>query len=73
MPLIDIQLIEGVFDDGQKARMIEDVTDAIVNIEGEAMRGVTWVRVLEVQGGHWAIGGQPLKAKDVHAIQHANA
>ena len=73
MPLIDIQLIEGVFDDGQKARMIEDVTDAIVNIEGEAMRGVTWVRVLEVQGGHWAIGGQPLKAKDVHAIQRANA
>ena len=73
MPLIDIHLIDGGFDAKQKTRMIKDVTDAIVAIEGEAMRGVTWVRVLEVQGGHWAIGGQPLKAKDVHAIQRANA
>ena len=41
MPLVDIQLIEGVFDDAQKQRMIEEVTDTMVGIEGEAMRGVT--------------------------------
>jgi len=44
MPLVDIQLIEGVFDKGQKQEMIRKVTDAMVEIEGEAMRGVTWVR-----------------------------
>ena len=45
MPLVDIQLIEGVFDATQKQDMIRKVTDAMVAIEGEAMRGVTWVRV----------------------------
>ncbi|AKM10600.1 tautomerase family protein [Croceicoccus naphthovorans] len=73
MPLIDIQLIDGVFDKDQKQRMIKDVTDAVVAIEGEVMRGVTWVRVLEVEGGHWAIGGQPLGAADIHAMQRADA
>ena len=44
MPLVDIQLIEGVFDKSQKQEMIRKVTDVMVEIEGEAMRGVTWVR-----------------------------
>ena len=42
MPLVDIQLIEGVFDTSQKQDMIHKVTDAMVAIEGEAMRGVTF-------------------------------
>jgi hypothetical protein len=42
MPLVDIQLIEGVFDKSQKQEMIRKVTDVMVEIEGEAMRGVTW-------------------------------
>ena len=39
MPLVDIEVIEGVFDDHQKAQMIEKVTNAMVEVEGEAMRG----------------------------------
>jgi 4-oxalocrotonate tautomerase len=69
MPLVDIELIEGVFDDDQKQRMIRDVTEAMVNIEGEALRGVTWVRVQEVASGEWAIGGQPMTASAVKAAQ----
>lgn len=69
MPLVDIELIEGVFDDDQKQRMIRDVTEAMVNIEGEALRGVTWVRVREVASGEWAIGGQPMTASAVKAAQ----
>ncbi|QFT91386.1 4-oxalocrotonate tautomerase [Roseovarius sp. THAF9] len=69
MPLVDIELIEGVFDDDQKRRMIHDVTEAMVGVEGEAMRGVTWVRIKEVAGGEWAIGGKPLSAPDVKAMQ----
>jgi phenylpyruvate tautomerase PptA (4-oxalocrotonate tautomerase family) len=45
MPLVDIQLIEGVLDKSQKQEMIRKVTDVMVEIEGAAMRGVTWVRV----------------------------
>jgi 4-oxalocrotonate tautomerase len=69
MPLIDIQLIEGVFDKDQKQEMIRKVTDAMVGIEGEAMRGVTWVRVHEIASGEWGIGGKALTAADVRAMQ----
>jgi 4-oxalocrotonate tautomerase len=72
MPLVDIQLIKGVFDDSQKRTMIERVTDAIVSVEGEVMRGVTWVRVQEIASGEWAIGGKTLSTGDVKAMQ-ANA
>jgi len=69
MPLIDIELIEGVFDHDQKQRMIRDVTEAMVGVEGEAMRGVTWVRIQEIASGEWAIGGKPMTAADVKAVQ----
>jgi len=69
MPLVDIQLIEGVFDKSQKQAMIKKVTDAMVEIEGEAMRSVTWVRVHEVASGNWGIAGKGLTTADVKALQ----
>ena len=69
MPLIDVQLIEGVFNTAQKQDMIRKITDAMVEIEGEAMRGVTWVRVHEVASGNWGIGGKGLTTADVKALQ----
>ncbi|WP_305969487.1 MULTISPECIES: tautomerase family protein [unclassified Mameliella] len=69
MPLVDIELIAGVFDDDQKQRMIHDVTEAMVGVEGEAMRGVTWVRVHEIASGEWAIGGKPMTAEAVRAAR----
>jgi len=69
MPLVDIELIEGVFDTSQKQDMIRKITDAMVEIEGEAMRGVTWVRVHEVKSGNWGIGGKGLTVADVRALQ----
>ena len=69
MPLVDIHLIEGVFDKKPKQAMINKVTNAMVEVEGEAMRGVTWVRVYEVASGEWAIGGKALNAADVKAMQ----
>jgi 4-oxalocrotonate tautomerase len=69
MPLVDIQLIEGVFEKSQKQDMIRKVTDAMVEIEGEAMRGVTWVRIHEIASGEWGIGGKGITAADVKAMQ----
>ncbi|MBB1059738.1 MULTISPECIES: tautomerase family protein [Marilutibacter] len=71
MPLITVKLIEGVFSDAQKQDIATRLTDTMVAIEGEALRPVTWVVVEEVKGGHWAIGGQPLHAADVHAMANA--
>jgi 4-oxalocrotonate tautomerase len=73
MPLVDIQLVEGVFDDAQKRRMISDVTEAMVAIEGEAMRDVTWVRIQELASGAWGIGGTALTTGDIRAKQRENA
>lgn len=69
MPLVDIQLVEGVFDADQKRKMIENVTDTMVAIEGEAMRGVTWVRIQELASGEWGIGGKALTAADIKGMQ----
>lgn len=69
MPLVTIDLIKNVFTPAQKAEMIDRVTEAMIAVEGEAMRGVTWVRLMEVAEGEWGIGGKTLRAADVHAMQ----
>jgi 4-oxalocrotonate tautomerase len=67
MPLVQVKLIEGVFSDAQKQEMIRKLTDAMVSIEGENMRDVTWVIIEEVKGGNWAIGGKAPTAADIKA------
>jgi 4-oxalocrotonate tautomerase len=68
MPYVDIKLIEGVFDTDQKREMIEKVTEAMIEVEGENMRGVTFVVVDEVKSGDWGIGGQAMTAEAVRAL-----
>lgn len=68
MPLVNIDVIKGVFTPEQKHEMIKKVTDAMVSVEGEKMRPVTWVLFREVEQGDWAIGGKRLAAADVHAM-----
>ena len=65
MPLIEVHLIEKVFSPEQKRQIIHKLTDAMVSIEGENMRGVTWVKGSEVASGEWGIGGQPLTTEAV--------
>ena len=69
MPLVDIQVLAGVFSAAEKQNMISKVTDVMVAIEGEALRGVTWVRVIDVPSGQWGIGGKALTTEDVKALQ----
>lgn len=73
MPLVTIDVIKDVFTATQKKDLIAKVTQAMVDVEGEALRPVTWVRINEFEGGDWAIGGKPLKAADVHALATAKA
>jgi 4-oxalocrotonate tautomerase len=68
MPLINVKLIEDVFTSEQKVQIVERLTDAMVSIEGENMRPVTWVVVEEVHSGDWGIGGKPLHTEDVRAL-----
>jgi 4-oxalocrotonate tautomerase len=68
MPLIQVKLIEEVFSPVQKKEMITRITDAMVAIEGENMRAVTWVIIEDVRSGEWGIGGKALTTSDVRAL-----
>jgi 4-oxalocrotonate tautomerase len=70
MPLINVRLIEGVFDADEKAQMVEKLTETMVDIEGENMRGVTWVVIDEVKSGDWGLGGQQLTTESVRSLKH---
>ncbi len=68
MPLIQVKLIEDVFTPAQKKEIITKLTDAMVSIEGENLRSVTWVTIEEVRSGDWGIGGQALTTEAVRAL-----
>jgi 4-oxalocrotonate tautomerase len=68
MPLVTIEFIKDSFSPSQKKELLTKVTDAMVQVEGENMRPVTWVRINEIESGDWAIGGKALRTADVHAL-----
>ena len=68
MPLIQVKVIEEVFTPAQKKEIITKLTDAMVAIEGENLRPVTWVVIEEVQSGEWGIGGQAMTTDAVRAL-----
>ena len=68
MPLINVKLVEGVFSGEQKQEIIARLTDAMVSVEGENMRGVTWCLVEELKSGDWGIAGDPLTTEAVRAL-----
>jgi len=73
MPLVTIDVIKDVFTPTQKEDLIARVTEAMLAVEGEALRPVTWVRIQEFEQGDWAVGGQRLNAAAVHAMGAARA
>jgi len=73
MPLIQVKLIEDVFTSAQKKEIITKLTDAMVAVEGENMRSVTWVVIEDVRSGEWGIGGQPLTTQAVRTLAAGKA
>ena len=73
MPLVTIDVIKDVFTARQKQDLVKKLTAAVVSVEGEALRGVTWVRINEFEEGDWGIGGKTLTAADVRAMAAGKA
>ena len=71
MPIVNIKLIEEVFTPQQKQQMIEKLTEAMIEIEGDEMRAVTMVYIEDVKQGDWGIGGKCMTAADVHKLQQS--
>jgi 4-oxalocrotonate tautomerase len=68
MPLIEVKMIEGVFNAAKKQEIVKKLTDAMVSIEGEALRPYTLVLLEEVRSNDWSVGGKQLSTSDVHAL-----
>jgi 4-oxalocrotonate tautomerase len=73
MPLVQVHMIKGVFTPEMKKKVIEKVTDAMVAVEGENLRGVTCVTINEIESGDWGIGGQAFTADYVKALAAGKA
>ena len=73
MPFVNVKVIKGVFNTDEKQEIISKLTETMVGIEGEALRGVTWVTVDEVESGSWGIGGQAITADYVKELQSGRA
>ena len=65
MPVVNVKVIKGVFGTDEKHEMIRRLTDTMVEIEGEPLRGLTFVTIEEIEEGDWGIGGRPMRAQDV--------
>jgi 4-oxalocrotonate tautomerase len=72
MPLINVKTVEGVLTPEQKQDIIRKLTDAMVSIEGEGVRSVTWVVIEEVKSGSWGIAGNPVTTADAKALASSN-
>jgi 4-oxalocrotonate tautomerase len=68
MPLAQIKGISGLLSQPQKEELISKITDAIVSVEGEGIRPVTWVILEDVNSGSWGVGGKALTTDDVRAL-----
>jgi 4-oxalocrotonate tautomerase len=68
--LITIKLLAGFLSEEQKQQLIEGVTEAVVSVEGEVMRPLTWVLVEEtIASGDWGIAGHGVTADELRAIR----
>jgi 4-oxalocrotonate tautomerase len=63
MPLAQLKGLSGFLSADQKSELIRKVTDAIVSVEGEGLRPVTWVIIEGVPSGDWASAGPPSRPR----------
>lgn len=76
MPMAIVRVVEGVLDDEGRRRVIERVTDVLVEVEGqgnEAFRPYVWVILEEVASGQWGVGGHGLTPEDLRGLIAAAA
>ena len=66
--VVTVDVPRDAFSRTQKNDLIRRVTDAMVAVEGEQLRHLTWVRICEYDPGNSAVGGETLTAMDLHRI-----
>lgn len=69
MPFASVKVIKGVFSAAEKQRLIENVSEAIIEVEGEALRDKTIVVLEETLSGDWGVGGSTLTSDMVRGLR----
>jgi 4-oxalocrotonate tautomerase len=60
--LIQVKVVEGLLTAPQKRDIVDRLTDAMVAIEGERVRSLTWCVVEEVAHSDWGIVVDDMRA-----------
>ncbi|MBD3222245.1 hypothetical protein GF314_13490 [bacterium] len=71
MPIINVKIVSGSFDEDQKRDLLPRLTDAVESVY-PGLRDVTFVTVEEVDPGSWGIGGEVIDAGKVAAHARRN-
>jgi 4-oxalocrotonate tautomerase len=69
VPFVNVKAVRGVMTEAERARLIERITDVVVEVFArgrEEVRPHIWVVVEEVEPGQWGSGGT---AVDVDAVR----
>ncbi len=72
MAFVNVRVVGGVLDRTEKQRLIEGITDLVVEVEGkggEDFEQYCWVIVDEIEPGMLGVGGQGLTTEDVKQAQ----
>jgi 4-oxalocrotonate tautomerase len=71
MPIIEVKIVEGVFDADQKQALLPRLTDAVEAVH-PGLRDVTFITIEEVPSGLWGIAGEPITPEKVAAHARKN-
>lgn len=63
--IVTIDIVSRTLTAGEKHNLIHRLTEAAVEVSGEAARDLISVRIRETDIGHWAVGGRSIAARAV--------
>jgi 4-oxalocrotonate tautomerase len=69
MPLIGVQIMEGVFSDDETARIIEKVIVGFGQPAGQALADATSVRAHVIKSGSWGYNGRSMTPANARAMR----
>jgi 4-oxalocrotonate tautomerase len=69
MPIIRVTYIDGLLEQDGKEQVIANVTDGLVSVIGEGLRGTVSVVLEEIASGAWGAGGTPVTLQDAQQLQ----
>lgn len=72
MAFVHVRVVTGVLDDSEKQRLIEGITDLVVEVEGKGDRDFArfcWVIVDAIDSGMLGVAGEGQTTEDVKQAQ----